>query len=185
MARSIDHSSKTNNAGSQETSGPAFLVCGYLRRPHGVHGEMIMELDTDFPEHLKPGRELFLGKTHQPVTIESFRANDQTVLIKFSGIDSPEAVGEFRNNTVFVKTDDLPSLPDGEYYYYQLMGLDVVDEKDQPVGFIFDILQTGANDVYVVHASDGSEILIPVIEDVVLKIDIKAKKIHVHLPEWS
>jgi 16S rRNA processing protein RimM len=185
MARSIDLPSNSDNAGSHETSGPAFLVCGTLRRPHGIHGEMIMELDTDFPEHLQPGRTLFLGKDHRAVTVESIRENNQTVLIKFTGIESPEAVGEYRNFTVFIKTEDLPPLPDGEYYYYQLLGMDVVDENDQPVGVVYDVLQTGANDVYVVHAPDGKEVLIPVIEDVVLKIDGGAKKIHVHLPEWA
>ncbi len=110
------------NSGSP-TGGPLYLSVGFLRRPHGVHGEIIMDLHTDFPERLRKGRKLFLGEAHKAVTLESIRTHGNGALIKFKGIDIPEDAGQFRNQWVYARTQDLPPLPEGQHYQHELLGI--------------------------------------------------------------
>lgn len=181
---------KTNNEDRSKTAGslipgePVYLIAGHLRRPHGIHGEMVMMLDTDFPEHLDDGKTVYIGKNYEPHIVESLRENNLTVLIKFIGIETPETAGFFRNQPVYVRSDELPPLQDGVYYYHQLIGLEVLDESGQMIGVLSDILETGANDVYIVTTPAKEEILLAAIPDVIRAIDIHAGKMHVHLPEW-
>ena len=87
-------------ADKNETSGspngePVYLTIGFLRRPHGVHGEIIMDLHTDFPERLKRGRKVLVSEAHTPVSIQSVREHQNGVLIKFGGVDTPEEASLF------------------------------------------------------------------------------------------
>lgn len=168
-------------AGSPGGGEPVFLAAGKLHRPHGVHGEILMEIYTDFPERLTPGSLLFVGPGHQPVSLKSRRWHQQNLLVSFEGYETLESVGELRNQLVYVSAADRPALPEGEYYHHQLIGLQVVDEADKPLGRLTEILGTGANDVLVVRPEIGSQILLPMIDDVVLKIDLQGGKMWVHL----
>lgn len=96
------------------TGEPDYLAVGFLRRPHGVAGEILMDLHTDFPERLKPGRKLFLGDDYQPVALAAVRAHGKSVLVTLKGIETPEAAGRFRNTWVFAKTKDMPPTAGGE-----------------------------------------------------------------------
>ncbi len=162
---------------------PVYLVIGYLRRPHGVHGEIIMDLHTDFPERIKSGRKVFIGEKHQPQTIGGVREHGDGLLVKFRGIETPEDVGRFRNQWVYVKASDVPPLPEGQHYQYELIGLDVVDEDGNPLGKLEEILETGANDVYIVKSDSGKEILLPAIPSVILDLDMGRRTMRVHLLE--
>jgi 16S rRNA processing protein RimM len=168
-------------AGSPTPGEPAFLVVGKIRRPHGVKGELIMEIHTDFPDRLKVGVTVFVGETQRPLNIRSLRPNGSTILIAFDGYQNPETAGELRNQLVFVRADDRPPLEDGEYYHHQLLGLKVLTADDRPVGTIVEILSTGANDVYVVQPTAGREVLLPALESVILDIDLDRGEMHVHL----
>jgi 16S rRNA processing protein RimM len=86
---------------------------------------------------------------------------------------------------VYVKVTDLPKLPDGEYYHHQLINLRVIDDKGQPLGVLTDILETGANDVYVVTTPAGQELLLPAIEGVIIQVDLEHQQIQVHPPDWE
>lgn len=162
---------------------PDYLAVGFLRRPHGVRGEIIMDLHTDFPERLKAGRKLFIGGGHKPMTLTGCRVHGQGRLIALQGVDTPESAGRFRNQWVFVKTKDAPALPDGQYYQYQLIGLNVVDEEDRSLGKLTEIIETGANDVYVVTKESGGEILLPAIPSVILDLQPDSGFMRVHLLE--
>ncbi len=168
-------------AGSPAPGEPVFLAVGKLRRPHGVHGEILMEILTDFPERLKAGSQLFVGPMHQPHTIKSYRQHNDGLLVSFEGYHSPEEVGVLRNQYVFVSSSDRPPLPDGEYYHHQLIGLSVMEENGNLLGNIAAILETGANDVLVVHPDSGPEILLPLIDEVVLDINLAQAEVRVHL----
>lgn len=163
------------------TGEPDYLAVGFLRRPHGVTGEMLMDLHTDFPERLKPGRRLFLGEEHLPVTLVRARPHASGLLIKLEGVNNPEAAGKYRNTWLFVKTHDIPPLPNGQYYQHQIIGLKVVDENDKPLGTLTEILETGANDVYVVVREDGGELLLPAIPQVILDLRPEEGYLRVHL----
>jgi len=162
---------------------PVYLTVGFLRRPHGVLGEIILDLHTDFPERLKIGRKLFLGEEHKPMTLTSARPHAKGMLIKFKGIETPEDVGKFRNQWVYVKASDMPPLPEGQLYQHELFGFSVVDESDKLLGELVEILETGANDVYVVKDANGRELLLPAIPSVILKVDPARRLIRVHLLE--
>jgi 16S rRNA processing protein RimM len=161
---------------------PLYLSVGFLRRPHGVMGEIVMDLHTDFPERMKPGRELFVGEEHKPMTLTSVRPHQLGLLVKFENVETPEEAGLYRNHWVYVQTKDV-SLPDGQHYKHELLGLKVVDENDSPLGELVEILETGANEVYIVRDDSGKEILLPAIPSVILDLDIDRGLLKVHLLE--
>jgi 16S rRNA processing protein RimM len=174
-----------SKTGSLKPGEPEFLEVGRARRSHGVKGEIILEIFSESLRYFKPGKIVYIGQHHQPLTIESARAHDNLLLIKFEGIDTPEALSSFRNKLVYVPASQLPALPEGEYYFYQLIGLEVVDQQGKSLGLLTEIIQTGATPVYVVTSTDGNECLFPAIPDVVKKIDIEARKIIIQPQEWD
>jgi 16S rRNA processing protein RimM len=162
---------------------PVYLTVGFIRRPHGLHGEMVMDLHTDFPERMKSGRKLLVGEEHQPLTLTGARPHQAGLLVRFKGIDTSEQAGQFRNQWVYIKASDAPKLPEGRIYQHELIGFQVVDENDQLLGELAEILETGANNVYVVRDGSGREILLPSIPDVILETDIARRMVRVHLLE--
>ena len=176
-----DTPANAGNTGSPSVGEPVYLAVGLLRRPHGVHGDMLMEVYTDFPERLKIGTELFAGDGHVSLIIARKRPHKDGLLLGFRGIDTPEDVGRYRNMVLYVPTADRPALPEGEYYYHQLLGLSVLSDDGKILGVLDSILETGANDVFVVKSPNGDEILLPVIPDVLQNIDLEKKIILVHV----
>ncbi len=175
-----DHS-KTMT-GSPHSSEPVFLTIGHLQRPHGVAGEIAMQVITDFPERIRKGKTVFLGTDYTPIKILQTRWKQDLMLIKFEGYSSREEVAKLTNLDVFTRVKDLPSLPAGEYYHHQLIGLQVF-EGDTLLGTISEILVTGANDVYVVSSLYNSEILLPAIESGIISIDLEANRMQVIIPD--
>jgi 16S rRNA processing protein RimM len=173
----------TKNAPGSPDGEPVYLVVGFLRRAHGVHGEMLMELHTDFPERLRSGRKLLVGDEHKPMTLSGARPHAKGMLVKFQGIETPEDAGLFRNQWVYVKATDVPALPEDKIYQHELFGFNVVDESDNLLGELVEIIETGANDVYVVKDEAGKEILLPAIPQVILEIDADRRLMRVHLLE--
>lgn len=174
-------SSISSVPGPLSTGGPEYLVVGYLRRPHGVHGEMVMEVHTDFPERLKHGTQVYVSDEHRRMIISDIRFHKNGLIIKFKELSSPEEASLYRNQSVYVLTADRPKLPEGEYYHHELIGFSVVDEHGKFIGFLSEILQTGANDVYVVKQAEGKEILIPVISSIILAVEFDLRQIRVRL----
>jgi len=171
----------TAGTGSPPVGEPEYLVVGFLRRPHGVKGEMLMVVHTDFPERLKTGMTLFVGDDYQPQVVASLRTHANGLLIRFRGIKTPEDAGLFRNTWVYVPTADRPELPEGEYYHHQLLGINVVTDDGHELGVVTDIVETGANDVYVVLDSDGKDVLLPAIPPVILEVNLADRQMRVHL----
>lgn len=174
-------SGKKSVAGLPAASKPAFLAVGRIRRPHGVQGEVLMEIHTDFPERLVPKGIVYAGREYKELRLDSVRGHKDGLLLGFEGIGTPEEAGLFRNQIVYVESKELPELPEGEYYHHQLIGMQVVDENGCDLGTLIEILQTGANDVYVVRAGGENELLLPAIQDVILKVDLLNRIIQVHL----
>lgn len=166
--------------GSPQSGEPMYLAVGFLRRPHGLRGELLMDVLTDFPERLKPGTSLYLGDEYTPATVATVRSHNKGLLIHFSGLDSPEVAANYRNTWVFVRADDRPPLPEGEYYFHQLLGLRVETDAGQYLGQIAEIIETGANDVFVVRQDGFKDVLIPMIDSVVLEVDLAAGLMRVH-----
>jgi 16S rRNA processing protein RimM len=173
----------TTNAPGSPDGEPVYLVVGFLRRAHGVRGEMIMDLHTDFPERLQRGRELFVGEEHRPMTLSGTRPHAKGMLVKFNGIETPEDAGQLRNQWVYVRATDVPELPEGKIYQHELFGFKVVDENEKSLGELVEIIETGANNVYVIRDESGKEILLPAIPEVILEMDTERRLMRVHLLE--
>ena len=173
----------TKNAPGSPDGEPVYLVVGFLRRAHGVRGEMLMDLHTDFPERLRAGRKLFVGEEHKPLTLEGVRPHAKGRLVKFKTVETPEEAGRFRNQWVYVRASDVPALPADQIYQPELFGFKVVDEGDELLGELVEIIETGANDVYVVKDDSGRELLLPAIPSVILDLDPVRRLMRVHLLE--
>jgi 16S rRNA processing protein RimM len=180
---SVTHpsSSPVNAAGSSLKGEPAFLAVGKLRHAHGVHGEILMEVYTDFPERIQPGIDLFLEDGVTRLNLTKRRSHQQGLLLTFLGYTTPEAVGQLRNLLLYVRAADRPPLADGEYYQHQLIGLEVVSDVGETIGVVSDILETGATDVLVVRPESGQEVLIPMADDFVKQVNLAMGRILVHL----
>jgi 16S rRNA processing protein RimM len=172
------HPIDTNQARRSRTA--CLLSSEQLGRPHGVTA-MQMEVLTDFPERLQPGVILYVGPQHQPLRLKSRRWHDRMMLVAFEGYSVREEAAPLRNQLVQVHADDRPPLPDGEYYQHQLLGLRVVNESNQLLGQLVEILETGANDVYVVRDPAGAQVLLPAIDEVILGVDLARGEMRVHL----
>ena len=107
------------------------------------------------------------------------------MLITFKDITDLDQAGLFRNKFIYIRKEDLPALPDGEYYHFDLVGLNVFDTADQLLGVLTEVLETGANDVYVVKSENGEEILLPAIESVIISVNLKDARMVVNPPEWN
>jgi 16S rRNA processing protein RimM len=142
---------------------------------------MLMDIRTDFPERLKTGVTVFVGDDYRPMVIASRRVHAAGMLLRLRGVKSPEDAGQYRNTRVYVRAADRPALSDGEYYHHQLLGLNVITDDGRDLGLLVDIIETGANDVYVVRAADGNEVLLPAIPPVVLEVRLADRQMRVHM----
>ncbi len=174
-------STELDAADGQRSGEPVFLAVGKLLHPHGVHGEILMELHTDFPERLIPGVVLYLGSLEKSLRLAKRRVHKDGLLMTFEGYTTPEEVGQFRNQLLFVRADDRPALEKGEYYQHQLLTLQVITEEGESLGSVSEILETGASDVLVVRPEIGPDVLIPFVSSFIRTIDLEKNQITVHL----
>ena len=170
-----------DNGSGSPTGEPVYLTVGFIRRPHGTRGELIMDIHTDFPDQLKAGARVFVGEDHQPMRLATTRFHGSAMLVSFRGKDTPEKVGHLRNTWVYLTSADLPHLPGGGVYRHQIIGMRVVTDTGEELGQLEDVFDTGANKVYVVKTPDNKEILLPAIPDVILDVDLSAREVRVHL----
>ena len=182
MTRQNVFSDDDQASGSPLPGEPDFLAVGKLHRAHGLKGEIRMSVWTDFPERLVPGARFYVGEDHQAIQVRSVRAHQRQMIIAFDGYDDREQVSLLRNQVVYVCRSELASLPEDEYYLHQLLGMRVVEaDGDRDLGRIVEIVETGANDVYIVRTDSGEEHLIPGSEEVVVDIDFDQAVMRVHL----
>jgi 16S rRNA processing protein RimM len=149
-------------------------------RPHGLKGEVVCELLTDFPERFERTTELYLRGRRAPLAVQSSRLEGDRVVLKLAGVESRESADALRGAELSVTEDALVELPPGSYYWHQLVGLRVETEEGRLLGRLTEVLRTGANDVYVLRG-EGGELLLPAIADVVLGVDLEAGLMRVRL----
>jgi 16S rRNA processing protein RimM len=138
---------------------------------HGVRGELKVVVLTDDPEHLASLKRLWLGIEQQPRTVLGVRFHAGNALMRLSGITTPEEGRAFRGQPLRMAGTDAKPLPPGEFRLYQLVGLTAFTEDGRPLGRVTDVLETGANDVFVVAPEGGgSDLLLPYHPEVILDI---------------
>ncbi|MEG0294702.1 ribosome maturation factor RimM [Enterococcus sp.] len=164
-----------------------YLNVGKIVNTHGIRGEVRVISQTDFPEErYKKGGKLTLFKQGmQPLelTITNHRKHKNFDLLTFEGYPNINDVEVFRDGILKVSEHDLTDLEENEFYYYEIIGLPVFDEKGVLLGEMKEIIQTGANDVWVIGKKGKKDILLPYIESVVKNVDLDAEEIHVEIPE--
>lgn len=167
---------------------PEYLLIGEILRPHGVTGEVRMRVLTQYPERLSEIEHVYLskdpdGRNAREYRIQSVRMHQGCALLRLRGVGDRSAAEMLRRLWVMIPLDQAVPLDEGEYYIYQLIGLDVRTEDGESLGPISEVLETGANDVYVVESAEYGEVLIPVIEETILEIDLEGGYLIVRLPD--
>ena len=157
-----------------------WIPVGRVTRTHGLKGELkFFPADQD-DLVVQKDQQIRLGET--TFKIKSVRGVKSPFIVKFEGVDSIEAAQSLSGQEVLVAKEDFESLPEGEYYRFDIEGLKVFDDTGKYYGVIEDIIETGSNDVYVVRG-DGKEWLVPMIDSVVQNIDLEEGKLIFHCVE--
>ncbi|MEK4435232.1 ribosome maturation factor RimM [Paenibacillus sp. FSL K6-2862] len=164
-----------------------FMNVGKIVNTHGIRGELKIMPLTDFPEvRFAKNAELYLfTPDNHPVMVhvESARLHKNMYIVRLKEYGNINEVEKFKGGIAKVSKENLAELEENEYYFHQIVGCTVVTEEGENLGTISEILTPGANDVWVVKTAAGKEILLPVIDDVVLDVDVNEKLVKVHLME--
>lgn len=158
-----------------------YLVVGEILKPWGFRGDLKIKILSDYPNRLLKHKTLYLGVPARAYQVERARLHSGYALLKFVGYDTDAAVAKLRGELVQIRAQDAAKLKKGQYYHHQIIGLTVVTADAQTLGVIEQILETGANDVYLIRTPEGKEILIPAIKSVIKKIDLAAHSMTVEL----
>ncbi|WP_282202633.1 ribosome maturation factor RimM [Kitasatospora fiedleri] len=161
------------------------LVVGRIGRAHGIRGDVSVEVRTDEPElRLGPGAVLFTDPAAiGPLTVETGRVHSGRLLLRFAGVKDRTAAEALRGTMLIaeVDPDETPDDPD-EYYDHQLIGLDVVLADGTPVGELTEVLHLPYQDLLTVQRPDGTEVLIPFVEQIVPTIDLDEQRVVITPP---
>ncbi len=169
---------------------PRFLVLGEILRPHGIRGELKIRILTDYPERLAQLDVVYIGDdpTMEDATgyhVQHIRPQNEYGLLKLEDVNTRDQADLLRDLYVMVALEDAVPLEEGEFYIYQLIGLTVQTEDGQHLGTLTDVLETGANDVYVVDSPGYGEILIPALPNTIIETSIETGLVVVKLPEGT
>lgn len=156
------------------------VVIGKISAPHGVRGEVRIVPLTDFPERFENLKTVFL-EDDSKMELESVKFSNKFIIAKFKNINSRNDIEIFNGKLLMLNRSDIPSLPEGEYYNFDIIGLEVIDDKGSKLGKITEVLKTGSNDVYVVEGK--KQILVPALKKVVKEINLTDGFIKVELLE--
>lgn len=160
-----------------------FLQVGVITNTHGIKGEVKVFPTTDDPARFKSLKNVILdtGRDRLELEIEQVKFFKQFVILKFKGYDSINDVEQYRKKSLLVSRENAVELQENEYFIADLLDLTVVTDEGKHLGTLKDVLQTGANDVYVVETPEGQEILIPAIRQCILSVDLEEQTMRVHL----
>jgi 16S rRNA processing protein RimM len=162
------------------------ITIGKIVNTHGIRGELKVVSETDFPERFDPGSKLIIVDQQQqqtPVTVQSARLHKNMYIIQFEKFSNINEVEKYKGSLLKIEGKYQGSLEEGEYYFHEIIGCTVVSEEGEELGVITEILRPGANDVWVVSKPKSKQVLLPVIDDVVLDVDVANKLVKIHVME--
>ena len=159
------------------------LQVGIISSTHGVRGEVKVFPTTDDVKRFKKLKDVLVdtGKEKKPLQIESVKFFKQFAILKFKGYDTLDDIVVYKGNSLLVERKNAVRLNKDEYFIADLIGLSVENEDKSFTGILADVIETGANDVYIVKTAEGKDVLIPAIKDCILEVDVEAGFMKVHL----
>jgi len=161
------------------------ITIGKARKTFGVKGEIKIEPMTDHPERFKDLRRVYLTSPHgeeKACVVMSVRYMNGDPVLLLKGYDTPEKARLLNGWLVQIPREEAVPLPEGQYYWFELIGMEVESDAGEKLGTITDIFETGSNDVYVMKAGK-KEIYLPATREVVRLIDRTTKKMVIHVTE--
>ncbi len=168
-----------SDSGNQR-SEPDFLRIGRVSRPHGLRGELSIQVSVSKPPLLNDVEQVYIGPARVPYKISAARTHRKRLLLRLANVEDRESAEALRGQDVSISAADAEPLQTDEYYIRELIGLQIVTEEGETLGTLTDVLETGANDVYVV-TQDEDDWLLPAIKDVIRAIDLERNEMIVHL----
>jgi len=158
------------------------ILVGQVVGAHGVRGMVKVEIITQKPEkRFAKGSSLWFAKIGRWLEVESVQPHQSILLVKFAGIDDRDAAMALFPSEIKINKADLEPLPEDEYYYFQLVGLMIYSEGVL-LGTLVDILETGANDVFVIAREGKKDLLVPFLKNIIEEVDLAAKRLDIKLP---
>ncbi|MCI9516107.1 MAG: 16S rRNA processing protein RimM [Lachnospiraceae bacterium] len=160
-----------------------YLQVGVITNTHGIRGEVKVFPTTDDAARFKKLKQVLMdtGNGYQEMEIEHVKFFKQFVILKFKGYDSINEIERYKQKSLLVDRAHAVKLKKNEYFIADLIGLSVYTEDGGHLGLLKDVLQTGANDVYVVEMEDKKEVLIPAIRECILEVNMEERNMQVHL----
>ena len=161
------------------------LQVGVISSTHGIRGEVKVFPTTDDVKRFKKLKKVILdtGREHLPLEVESVKFFKQFAIVKFKGIDNINDIEKYKGKSLLVDRENAVILRKDEYFIADMIGLQVYTEDGEAFGVLKDVLETGANDVYIIDSSKHGEVLVPAIKQCILDVDIEGQKMTIHLME--
>ena len=159
------------------------LQVGVITQTHGVRGEVKVFPTTDDAARFKKLKHVMLdtGKETLPLEIESVKFFKQFVILKFKGFDNINDIERYNRCPLLIERENAVPLEEGEYFIADMIGMKVITDEGENFGILKDVMETGANDVYVIeHPSEG-EVLVPAIKECILDVDIENRQMKIHV----
>ncbi len=159
------------------------LRVGVISSTHGVRGEVKVYPTTDDVNRFKKLKKVVLdtGREYMDLEISGVKFFKNQVILKFKGIDNINDIEKYKGKDLLVHREDAVELGEHENYVADLIDLKVVTDEGEELGYLVEVMETGANDVYVVETEDGRELLIPAIRDCILDVDLEEEVMTVHI----
>ena len=161
------------------------LQVGVISSTHGIRGEVKVFPTTDDVKRFKKLKKVILdtGRENLPLEVESVKFFKQFAIVKFKGIDNINDIEKYKGKSLLVDRENAVKLRKDEYFIADMIGLQVYTEDGEAFGVLKDLLETGANDVYIIDSRKHGEILVPPIKQCILDVDIEGQKMTIHLME--
>lgn len=161
------------------------LQVGVISSTHGIRGEVKVFPTTDDVKRFKKLKKVILdtGREHLPLEVESVKFFKQFAIVKFKGIDNINDIEKYKGKSLLVDRENAVKLRKDEYFIADMIGLQVYTEDGEAFGVLKDVLETGANDVYIIDSPKHGEVLVPAIKQCILDVNIEGQKMTIHLME--
>jgi len=161
------------------------LQVGVISSTHGVRGEVKVFPTTDDVTRFRQLKKVYLdtGREMLPLEIQNVKFFKQFAILKFKGIDNINDIEKYRGKSLMIDREDAVDLDEDEYFIADMIGMKVCTEDGSEFGTLKDVMETGANDVYIIDSMEHGEVLIPAIRECILDVDMDEERMTIHLME--